>query len=53
MDTLSDYPCLGQEVVLLGINSGIYSARMDRYFARPTNLFWTTWEELNLSSGTT
>ena len=53
MDTLPGYHCLGQEVVFLSINSGIYSARMGRYFARPTNLFWTTWEELNLSSGTT
>lgn len=41
----------GLYVVFVGINPGLYSARMGHYFARPTNRFWPAFSRSRLSAG--
>ncbi len=38
--TLPDYLRPGLELVFVGLNPGLYSARAGKYFARKTNRFW-------------
>lgn len=38
--TLPDYLGPGLKLVFIGLNPGLYSARVGKYFARPTNRFW-------------
>ncbi len=38
--TLPDYLAPGLRLVFVGINPGLYSARVGHYFARRTNRFW-------------
>lgn len=40
MNTLPDYLQPGLDIVLVGINPGVYSAQAGRYYARPGNRFW-------------
>lgn len=37
---LPDYLAPGLDIVFVGINPGLYSARVGHYFARRTNRFW-------------
>jgi TDG/mug DNA glycosylase family protein len=37
------------ELVLIGINPGLYSARQGHYFARKTNRFWSAFSQSHLS----
>jgi len=39
--TLPDYLGPGLKLVFIGLNPGLYSARAGKYFARPTNRFWS------------
>ena len=39
--TLPDYLRPGLKLVFIGLNPGLYSARAGKYFARPTNRFWS------------
>lgn len=41
MKTLPDYLAPGLDIVLVGLNPGLYSARVGHYFAAPSNRFWT------------
>ena len=41
MKTLPDYLEQGLDIVFVGINPGLQSARVGHYFATPTNRFWT------------
>ncbi len=41
LKTLPDYLRKNLEVVLVGLNPGLYSAQIGRYFARKQNRFWT------------
>ncbi len=41
MLTLPDYLRPGLKLVFVGLNPGLYSARAGKYFARPTNRFWS------------
>jgi len=45
--TLPDYLRKGLDIVFVGINPSLYSARVGRYFANPRNRFWAA---LNCSS---
>ena len=47
MDTLPDYLRNGLDIVFVGLNPSLYSARVGRYFANPRNRFWAA---LNRSS---
>lgn len=47
-DTLADILAPGLDVVFVGINPSIYSARRGHYFARPSNRFWATLYQSNL-----
>ena len=38
--TLPDYLAPGLDVIFVGINPGMHSARVGHYFATPTNRFW-------------
>lgn len=38
--TLPDYLRPGLKLVFIGLNPGLYSAQMGKYFARRTNRFW-------------
>jgi TDG/mug DNA glycosylase family protein len=40
METLPDYITPGLDIVFVGLNPGLYSARVGHYFAAPTNRFW-------------
>ena len=40
METLPDYLAHGLDVVLVGLNPSLYSARAGHYFANPRNRFW-------------
>lgn len=40
-ETLPDYLCKNLDVVFIGLNPGLYSARIGHYFARKQNRFWT------------
>jgi TDG/mug DNA glycosylase family protein len=47
--TLPDYLRPGLDLVLVGINPGLYSARQGHYFARPTSRFWPAFSRSTLS----
>jgi len=40
MKTLPDYLELGLDIVFVGLNPGLYSAKVGHYFATPRNRFW-------------
>ena len=40
MDTLPDYLKTGLDLVFVGLNPGLQSARVGHYFASPRNRFW-------------
>ena len=40
VDTLPDYLAPGLDVIFVGINPGMHSAKVGHYFATPTNRFW-------------
>ncbi|HUC64256.1 MAG TPA: mismatch-specific DNA-glycosylase [Stellaceae bacterium] len=48
-DTLPDLLRHGLDVVFVGINPSLYSARRGHYFARPTNRFWRAFSRSRLS----
>lgn len=48
--TLPDYFVPGLKLVLVGINPGLYSARVGHYFARRTNRFWPALSRSSLSA---
>jgi double-stranded uracil-DNA glycosylase len=39
--TLPDYLARGLDIVFVGLNPSLYSARLGHYFANPRNRFWT------------
>ena len=41
MNTLPDYLRPGLDIVFVGLNPGLHSARVGHYFAAPRNRFWT------------
>jgi len=47
--TLPDYLRSGLDLVFVGINPGLYSARQGHYFARSTNRFWPAFTSSRLS----
>ncbi len=47
--TLPDYLAPDLKLVFVGINPGLYSARMGHYFARRTNRFWPAFSRSRLS----
>lgn len=49
--TLPDLLRRGLDVVFIGINPGLYSARQGHYFARRTNRFWPAFSRSCLSAG--
>src|SRR5690349_15093015 len=48
--TLPDYLAPGLELVLIGINPGLYSVERGHYFARPTSRFWPAFSQSSLSA---
>jgi len=48
--TLPDYLRPGLDLVFVGINPGLYSARQGHYFARSTNRFWPAFTASRLSA---
>src|SRR5262250_1081534 len=48
--TLPDYLRSGLDLVFVGINPGLYSARQGHYFARSTNRFWPAFTSSRLSA---
>ena len=48
--TLPDYLRPGLDLVLVGINPGLYSVRQGHYFARPTSRFWPAFSTSALSA---
>jgi TDG/mug DNA glycosylase family protein len=48
--TLPDLLRRGLDVVFIGINPGLYSARQGHYFARRTNRFWPAFSRSRLSA---
>ena len=48
MDTLPDYLQPDLDIVLVGINPGLYSVRKGHYYARPGNRFWRAANEAGL-----
>jgi double-stranded uracil-DNA glycosylase len=51
LPTLPDYLEPGLDLVFVGINPGLYSARQGHYFARSTNRFWPGFTASRLSRG--
>lgn len=49
--TLPDYLAPNLRLVFVGINPGLYSARVGHYFARRTNRFWPAFSRSILSEG--
>ncbi|ABF43416.1 G/U mismatch-specific uracil-DNA glycosylase [Candidatus Koribacter versatilis Ellin345] len=49
--TLPDYLGPGLDLVLIGINPGLYSAMKGHYFARKNNRFWPAFSASRLSLG--
>jgi TDG/mug DNA glycosylase family protein len=47
--TLPDYLASSLELVFVGINPGLYSARRGHYFARTTSRFWPAFSRSGLS----
>ncbi|MBM3939912.1 MAG: mismatch-specific DNA-glycosylase [SAR202 cluster bacterium] len=50
MQTLPDYLHLGLDIVFVGINPGLFSAKVGHYFAMPRNRFWTALNRSGLVS---
>jgi TDG/mug DNA glycosylase family protein len=50
LPTLPDYLRSGLDLVFVGINPGLYSARQGHYFARSTNRFWPAFTSSRLSA---
>lgn len=48
--TLPDLLRDGLDIVFIGINPGLYSARRGHYFARPANRFWPSFSRSLLSA---
>jgi double-stranded uracil-DNA glycosylase len=48
--TLPDLVREGLDIVFVGINPSVYSARQGHYFARPTNRFWPAFSRSILSA---
>ena len=48
MDTLPDYLREGLNIVLVGLNPSVYSARRGHYFANPRNRFWPAFNRSGL-----
>ncbi|MCC6176449.1 MAG: mismatch-specific DNA-glycosylase [Chloroflexi bacterium] len=48
-ETLPDYLAPDMEVLLVGINPGLYSVRQGHYFARKTSRFWPAFSRSRLS----
>jgi double-stranded uracil-DNA glycosylase len=48
--TLPDYLERGLDLVLVGINPGLYSVARGHYFARPTSRFWPAFSRSRLSA---
>ena len=51
MKTLPDYLAPGLDIVLVGLNPGLHSARVGHYFAAPRNRFWTAINRSGLLRG--
>jgi len=51
VETLPDLLRDGLDVVFVGINPSIFSARNGHYFARPSNRFWRAFSASRLSRG--
>ncbi len=51
LPSLPDYLRPGLDLVFVGINPGLYSARQGHYFARSTNRFWPAFSSSRLSAG--
>lgn len=49
VETLPDLLAPGIEVLFVGINPSLYSARAGHYYARPGNLFWRCLHESGLT----
>ncbi|PYN89104.1 MAG: mismatch-specific DNA-glycosylase [Candidatus Rokuibacteriota bacterium] len=49
LPSLPDYLRAGLDLVFVGINPGLYSARQGHYFARSTNRFWPAFTSSRLS----
>ena len=45
VETLPDLLAPGIELLFVGINPSLYSARAGHYYARPGNMFWRRSEE--------
>ena len=50
LPSLPDYLRSGLDLVFVGINPGLYSARQGHYFARSTNRFWPAFTSSRLSA---
>jgi TDG/mug DNA glycosylase family protein len=50
LPSLPDYLRPGLDLVFVGINPGLYSARLGHYFARSTNRFWPAFTRSRLSA---
>lgn len=50
IETLPDLVRGGLDIVFVGINPSLYSARQGHYFARPTNRFWPAFSRSILSA---
>ena len=50
LETLPDLLRAGLDIVFVGINPSVYSARQGHYFARPTNRFWPAFSRSMLSA---
>lgn len=51
METLPDYLKAGLDIVFVGLNPSLFSARVGRYFANPRNRFWAALNRSGLVSG--
>src|SRR5271170_3771889 len=50
LETLPDLVREELDIVFVGINPSVYSARQGHYFARPTNRFWPAFSRSILSA---
>ena len=51
MKTLPDYLAPGLDIVFVGLNPGLHSAREGHYFASPRNRFWSAVNRSGLLNG--
>ncbi len=49
MLTLPDYLREGLDIIFVGINPGLYSAKMGHYFATPRNRFWAAFNAAGMT----